>query len=77
MAADGSQEYKLNCSLAHFESDANSFSTSLLKYLDYPYKFAEELARLTKGSVVNDSHSIANKSRKRRHGKQPFFMLCV
>ena len=77
MAANGSKQYKLNCSLSYFESDADSFSTSLSKYLDYPYKFEEELAKLTKGSVVNESHSIANKSRKRHHGKKPFFMYCV
>ena len=66
---DGSQQYKLHCCLASFQSDANPFCASLATLAEDPFKFAQELSRVTDGVVQDVSHNASFKtSRKRTHG---------
>lgn len=63
---NGSQQYKLNCCLSSFQSDANSFCTALSGHLKDAHQFATELAKAS--NVVHDEGSPSLFSRKRACG---------
>ena len=70
---DGSQQYKLNCCLSSFQTDANQFCAGLAGFLANAHQFAAELARAT--GIANEL-PISSRH-KRSCGMKADLQLCA
>ena len=69
---DGSQQYKLNCKLASFQTSTNAFCTALGPYVLEPDQFAEELAKSSNVVVA-----ASNRGVKRVNGTHTYMYVSL